>query len=70
VERLAAYQEQTRPLVDYYRRQGVLVDVDGMQPPAAVTAKVREILERGQGTHSSPAESSAAAKPMSQRSER
>ncbi len=70
VERLAAYQEQTRPLVDYYRSQGVLVDVDGMQPPAAVTAKVLEILERGQETHSSPAPSSAAAKQVSQRYER
>jgi adenylate kinase len=69
VDRLAAYQEQTRPLVDYYRKQGVLVDVDGMQPPAAVTAKVLEILERGQETHGSPAENSAAAKRMSQRSE-
>ena len=70
VERLAAYQEQTRPLVDYYRSQGVLVDVDGMQPPAAVTAKVLEILERGQETHGSPAESSEAAKQMSQPYER
>lgn len=70
VERLAAYQEQTRPLVDYYRSQGVLVDVDGMQPPAAVTAKVLEILERGQKAHSSPAPSPAAANQMSQRYER
>ncbi len=70
VERLAAYQEQTRPLVDYYRSQGVLVDVDGMQPPTTVTAKVLEILERGQETHSSPPESSAAANQVSQRYER
>lgn len=65
VERLAAYQEQTRPLVDYYRRQGVLVDVDGMQPPAAVTRKVFEILERGHETHAWPAQTSAAAKQVS-----
>ncbi len=29
-ERLAAYERQTRPLVDYYRQRGVLKDVDGM----------------------------------------
>src|ERR1700722_8404544 len=29
-ERLAAYQRQTKPLSDYYRRQGVLTVVDGV----------------------------------------
>jgi adenylate kinase len=47
-ERLAAYETQTRPLVDYYRRQGVLVDLDGMASPAAVTKGVLEILGAGQ----------------------
>jgi adenylate kinase len=47
-ERLAAYESQTRPLVDYYRRQGVLVDVDGMALPASVTGRVLEILGAGQ----------------------
>ena len=28
-ERLAAYERQTKPLSDYYRRQGVLEIVDG-----------------------------------------
>lgn len=43
-ERLAAYERQTRPLVDYYRRRGVLKDVDGMAAPAAVTKNVLELL--------------------------
>jgi adenylate kinase len=43
-ERLAAYERQTRPLVDYYRRQGVLKDVDGMAAPQAVTKNVLELL--------------------------
>jgi adenylate kinase len=43
-ERLAAYERQTRPLVDYYRRQGVLKDVDGMAAPEAVTRNVLELL--------------------------
>lgn len=43
-ERLAAYERQTRPLVDYYRGRGVLKDVDGMAAPAAVTKNVIELL--------------------------
>lgn len=43
-ERLAAYDRQTRPLVDYYRSRGVLKDVDGMASPEAVTKSVLELL--------------------------
>jgi adenylate kinase len=43
-ERLAAYERQTRPLVDYYRKRGVLKDVDGMAAPQAVTKNVLELL--------------------------
>jgi len=43
-ERLAAYERQTRPLVDYYRRRGVLTDVDGMVAPGSVTKNVLELL--------------------------
>jgi adenylate kinase len=43
-ERLAAYERQTRPLVDYYRGRGVLKDLDGMAAPAAVTKDVLELL--------------------------
>ena len=44
--RLAAYERQTRPLVDHYRRRGVLKDVDGMAAPAAVTKNVLALLAR------------------------
>ena len=43
-ERLAAYERQTRPLVDYYRQRGVLKDVDGMAAPQAVTKNVLKLL--------------------------
>jgi len=43
-ERLAAYERQTRPLVDYYCGRGVLKDVDGMAAPAAVTKNVLQLL--------------------------
>jgi adenylate kinase len=38
--RLALYHEVSGPLIDFYRRRGLLVDVDGMRPVADVTAAV------------------------------
>src|SRR5579862_8828805 len=43
-ERLAVYDAQTRVLIDYYRRQGVLVDVDGIARPEAVAGRVQQVL--------------------------
>jgi len=43
-KRLKVYWEQTSPLIDYYRDQGMLVEVDGDQPIDAVTADLREAL--------------------------
>jgi len=40
-KRLEVYWKQTSPLIDYYRAQGVLVDVDGDQPIEAVQAELR-----------------------------
>src|SRR5262249_13646626 len=43
-ERLDVYEKQKRVLIDYYRRQGVLVDIDGMAKPAAGAEKVQQVL--------------------------
>jgi adenylate kinase len=43
--RLAAYQEQTRPVVDYYGRTGRLILVNGDQPVDAVTEQIFRIVE-------------------------
>jgi adenylate kinase len=43
-DRLATYERQTRPLVEYYRRRGLVKDVDGMAAPEAVTKNVLELL--------------------------
>jgi adenylate kinase len=44
--RLAAYREQTAPLVAYYRLQGVLRAVNGMAPITEVTGAIdRELTE-------------------------
>ncbi len=45
-ERLVAYERQTKPLVEYYRRQGVLEDVDGSTDVDTVTRSVLGILAR------------------------
>jgi adenylate kinase len=42
--RLAVYQQQTAPLVDYYRQKGLLRTVDGTQPIGDVTAAIRQSL--------------------------
>jgi adenylate kinase len=40
-KRLAVYWEQTSPLIDYYRKKGVLVEIDGDQSIDAVQAELR-----------------------------
>jgi adenylate kinase len=39
--RLAVFAETTSPLIDYYRNRGILVEVDGDQPPEAITADIK-----------------------------
>jgi adenylate kinase len=43
--RLTAYQEQTRPVVDYYQRTGRLIFVNGDQPVDAVTDEIFRVIE-------------------------
>jgi adenylate kinase len=43
-KRLGVYREQTAPLVDYYREEGLLRTVDGMQDVEEVTAGIRRAL--------------------------
>ncbi len=45
-ERLRVYEEQTRPLVDYYRRQGLLRSIDAEGDVATVSARVEQALSR------------------------
>ena len=39
-KRLQVYMEQTEPLLDYYRKQGVLVEVNGEAPVPEVTRQI------------------------------
>jgi adenylate kinase len=43
-QRIAHYRKQTVPLSDYYRRTGLLVAVDGMQPIDRVEAEIERAL--------------------------
>ena len=45
-ERMRVYEEQTAPLLDHYRKAGVLVEVDGMGSVDEVFARVEEALSR------------------------
>lgn len=47
--RLAAYRDQTAPILPYYRARGVLRSVDGMADIDAVAHQIEEILKRPGG---------------------
>ena len=42
--RLSVYEQQTAPLIDYYRREGLLSEVDGSGPIEAVQQRVLDAL--------------------------
>lgn len=47
--RLKVYQEQTAPLIDYYRQAGLLVEIDGEQSIDDVQADLRAVVETACG---------------------
>jgi adenylate kinase len=49
-ERLTAYERQTRPVAEYYLRQGRLFSVDGSLPVDTVTEEVFGEIESHVGT--------------------
>jgi adenylate kinase len=46
-ERLKAYEQQTLPLVDYYRSKGRLLEIDGEQSVEEVAAQTSRAIENG-----------------------
>lgn len=44
-ERLKAYEEQTRPLVDFYRQRAAVLDVKGEESPEKLTGRLIALLE-------------------------
>lgn len=47
LKRLKTYHEQTSPLIDFYRRRGLLVDVDGNKPADATFRDIMGALGKG-----------------------
>lgn len=45
--RINVYMEQTTPLIDYYRKQGVLAEVDGTLPIDQVTTLLLKAIQKG-----------------------
>src|SRR3989338_4163418 len=43
-ERMATYERQTAPLVDFYRNEGGLLEVNGEQSPEAIAAELGRLL--------------------------
>jgi adenylate kinase len=43
-ERLAAYERQTAPLVDFYRKNGGVIEVNGEQTPEAISEQLSHLL--------------------------
>lgn len=48
-KRIKVFFEQTAPLIDYYQKNGSLVEIGGEQPIAAVTAALRAAVEAARG---------------------
>lgn len=46
-KRLAVYEQQTSPLIEYYRAAGLLTELDGMQPIPVVQEQVLTALRAG-----------------------
>lgn len=46
LHRLKTYHEQTEPVIDYYRNEGLLVEVEGQEEVDDTTALVRKELEK------------------------
>ncbi len=44
--RMRVYEEQTKPLLDYYSRRGLVVDVNGQQSIEAVQQELRRVIEQ------------------------
>lgn len=46
-ERFKVYNKQTKPVVEYYRKKGILKSVDATQSPEKVYGEVRKIFKNG-----------------------
>lgn len=45
-QRYKIYEKKTKPLIDYYKKQGILYTVDGTPAPNVVYKKVKQIVKK------------------------
>jgi adenylate kinase len=45
IKRIDLYDEQTAPLIEYYRQKGLLVSIDAKQPIETVSAQIKEQID-------------------------
>lgn len=46
-KRISVYEKQTAPLIDYYKGQGLLLDINGSQEISQVFSDIKEGLDQG-----------------------
>jgi adenylate kinase len=51
-ERFRQYKAMTQPLIDYYRRRGVLRQIDATPSPEVVFERIRSVVDAAVGTNS------------------
>ena len=44
--RIEVYQNQTAPLIDYYKKRGILAEINGLAPVEEVSAQLMSILKK------------------------
>jgi adenylate kinase len=49
--RIRVYEKQTRPLVEYYQKRGILIEIDGSQSIENVTMEILEKINGDQDSH-------------------
>lgn len=46
--RLGVYREQTAPLIDYYKKMGLLKTVNGNRPPTEIADEIQSLIQASQ----------------------
>ena len=43
-ERIKVYERETKPLIDYYKEKGILINIDGEPPIEKVTEEIKKVI--------------------------
>ena len=44
--RLKTYNDQTAPLIEYYKKKGILASIDGLGSMDAITERIQQVLQK------------------------